>query len=299
MTLIITATSPYRIVQVSDRRLTLPGGALHDDEAIKAVTVNCDDAYFSVAYTGTAYMLDRRTRRWKRTDEWIASSLHDLMQQGHRTAIELYRAFGAHAAHTVALTPVPLWRLGITFVFAGFFVRAKPDGQLGTTGFVGILSNTRMDTVGHNQVVRHFDTQQVWSPAPWMPYNELELDVHGMILALASKDAIAKAIKRRMVIIKRRLERTQRGSGNRNDEVIADELVRITRTASRHPKYGKYIGRDCMTVVMNSETPTMTVHTHIENSVEHDWPWIVSSDMVVGGWFSITREDGTDAFPRI
>jgi len=35
--------------------LTLPGGTLHDDEAIKAVTVNCEDAYFSVAYTGTAY----------------------------------------------------------------------------------------------------------------------------------------------------------------------------------------------------------------------------------------------------
>jgi hypothetical protein len=299
MTLIITAMSPYRIVQVSDRRLTLPGGALHDDGAIKAVTVNCDDAYFSVAYTGTAYMLDRSPRQWKRTDMWIASSLHDLMQQGYGTARELYRAFGAHAANTVALTPAPLWRLGITFVFARFFVRAKPDGELGTTGFVGVLSNTRMDTAGHNQVVRHFDTQQIWSPAPWIPYNELELNVHGMIPALASKDAIAKSIKRRMGVIERRLERTQRGSGNRNDSAIAHELVRIVRMASRHPQYGKYIGRDCMTVIMNSETPSTTVHTHMENSVEHDWPWMVSRDMVMGGWFSITTDEGRDVFPRI
>lgn len=280
--------------------MTLPDGRLHDDGAIKAVTVNCDDAYFSVAYTGTAYMLDSSTRRWERTDRWIAHSLTNLMRQpGLGTIRELYQAFGAHAEQTVALTPRPLWRLGITFVFAGFFVRPNADGQPTTTGFVGELSNTRMDTAGRNTVTRHFDVQQVSSPAPWMPYNELELDVHGMILALTSNDPIAKAVKRRMGVIERRLERTQRGPGNRNDGEIADEMTRVIRMASRHPRYGKYIGRDCMTVRMNSETPDMTVHTHMENSVEHDWPWMVTPDMVMRGWFSITREDGTDVFPRI
>ena len=294
MTLIITAMSPYRVVQVSDRRLTLPDGRLHDDEAIKAVSVHCDDAHFSVAYTGTAYMLDTRTRRWERTDKWIANSLHNLMQnQGLRTAIELYRAFGAYAAHTVARTPRPLWKLGVTFVFAGFFVRTK------ATAFVGILSNMRMNTAGHHQVVRQFDTGQVWSPAPRMPYNELELFVEGMVPALAAKDPIAKAILRRTRTIERKLEKGQRGSGNRDDDAIVKELVRVVRMASRHPQYGKYIGRDCMTVITNSETSAMTTHTYMENSVEHDWPWLVSRDMVVGGWYSITGEDGEDAFPGI
>lgn len=291
MTLIITAMSPYRIVQVSDRRLTLPGGRLHDDGAIKAVAVHCDDAYFSVAYTGLAQVRDRRTRRWERTDKWIANSLHDLMQQPRLgTAIDLYRAFGAHAEKTLALTPVSLTRRGITFVFAGFFVKNR------ATAFVGVLSNMRTTETGRIQVVREFDTQQVWSPSPTMPYNELELFVDGMKPALASKDPIAKAIHRRAGVVKRKLERSQRGSGNRDDSAIAEELVAVVRMASRHPRYGKYIGRDCMTVLTNSETPAMTTHTHMENSVEHDWPWMVTRDMVVGGWISVTRQDGTDAF---
>lgn len=291
MTLIITAMSPYRVVQVSDRRLTLPGGKLCDDNAIKAVTVDCDDAYFSVAYTGLAQVRDHRTRAWMRTDKWIANSLHDLMlQPGLGTAIQLYRAFGAYAERTLAFTPVPLTRRGITFVFAGFFVRNW------ATAFVGILSNMRTTSAGSIETVCDFDTQQVWSPSSLMPYNELEVYVNGMVPALASGDAMAKAIQRRAGVVKRRLERSQRGSGNRDDGAIADELVSVVRMASRHPEYGKYIGRDVMTVVMNSETRNMTVFTHMENSVKHDVPWMVTRDMVVGGWFGIITEDGTDAF---
>ena len=291
MTLIITALSPYRVVQVSDRRLTLPGGRLYDDEAIKAVVVHCNDAYFSVAYTGLAQVRDRRTRKWERTDRWIANSLHDLMQEpGLGTAVQLYRAFGAYAEETLAFTPVPLTRRGITFVFSGFFVRNW------ATAFVGILSNMKMVGGERIKIARDFDTQQVWSPSPTMPYNELELFVDGMVPALASNDPTAKAIKRRAGIIKRRLESSQRGSGNRDDGAIADDLVKVIRMANRHPRYGKYIGRDCMTVQINSEMRDMTTHTHMENSVEHDWPWMVSRDMVVGGWYSITKEDGTDAF---
>lgn len=280
------------MVQVSDRRLTFPDGRLYDDEAIKAVTVHCDDAYFSVAYTGLALVRDKRTRKWERTDRWIASSLHDLMQQPRLgTAIHLYRAFGAYAEETLDLTPVPLTRRGIAFVFAGFFVRSR------ATAFVGLLSNMRVTEAGRIRVMREFDTQQVWSPSPTMPYNELELIVDGMVPAISSNDAIAKAINRRTRTIERRLERSQRGSGNRDDNAIATELVNVVRMASRHPKYGKYIGRDCMSVVTNSETSAMTTHTHTENLVEHDWPWMVwRGDMVVGGSYSITTEDGTDVF---
>ncbi len=130
--------------------------------------------------------------------------------------------------------------------------------------------------------------------------NELELFVDGMVPALASNDAIAKAIKRRTRVIERGLERSQRGSGSRNDGAIAEKLVRVVRMASRHPQYGKYFGRDCMTVVTNSEASAMTAHTYMENSVEHDWPWMVySGNIVVGGSYSITKEDGTDAFAGI
>lgn len=290
MTLLITALSPYRVIQVSDRRLTLPGGKLYDDETNKAVTVNCDDAYFSVAYTGLARVRDHRTRTWIRTDKWIANSIFDLMQQpGLGTAVQLYRAFGAYAAQTLAFTPVPLTLKGSTFVFSGFFIRNW------TTAFVGILTNTRINETDGIRVVREFDTQQVWSPSPTMPYNELELFVDGMFPAILSRDATAKSIYRRMRSVKRRLEENQRGSGNRDDSAIVKELVSWVRMASRHPQHGKYIGRDCMGVQINSENTTMVTDTYKENSIEHNFPWIVNRNMVLTSSWSITLEDGSDA----
>ncbi len=50
--------------------------------------------------------------------------------------------------------------------------------------------------------------------------------------------------------------------------------------ASRHPQYGKYIGRDCMGIQTNSETPSMVTDTYKENNSEHNFPWMVSRDMV-------------------
>ena len=284
MTLIITAMSPHRVVQVSDRRLTLPGGKLYDDEANKAVTVGCGDAYFSVAYTGLARLRDKSTRRWIRTDEWIANSLHDLMQQpGLGTVKELYRAFGSHAKETFDFTPVQRTRKGTTFVFAGFYVRRRP------IAFVGALSNMRTTAAGSIKVGQEFDTQSVQSPSPSMPYNELELYVNGMVPALASKDAIAKAIHRRTRVINRKLERAQRGAGQRDDGAIVEELVSVVRMASRHPQYGKYIGRDCMGVQMRSDTTDMVTDTYKENSVEHNFPWMVNKSMVANASWSITQ----------
>ena len=55
-----------------------------------------------------------------------------------------------------------------------------------------------------------------------------------------------------------------------------------------------------MAVITNSEMSAMTAHTYTENSVEHDWPWMVwNGNMVVGGTYFITTEDGTDAFGGI
>jgi hypothetical protein len=289
VTLIITAMSPHRIVQVSDRRLTLPGGKLYDDEANKAITVNCDDAYFSVAYTGLARLRDRDSRTWVRTDKWAADTLQSIMlRPGWWGIRELYRAFAKEAERTFQFTPEPLTRKGATFVFAGFYLR---DNAI---GFVGIMSNMVQTPTGKIKVVREFDTQTVWSPAPWMTYNELELEVHGMVPALYSNDAIAKSINRRTKVIERRLERVQRGAGTRNDGAIVQELVKVVRMASRHPQYGRYIGRDCMGIQMRSDAPDMVTDTYKENNVEHNFPWMVSREMVATVSWSITPERSPD-----
>jgi hypothetical protein len=141
--------SPYRIVQVSDRRLTLPGGKLYDDEANKAITVNCDDAYFSVAYTGLARLRDRDSREWMRTDKWAANTLWAIMQRPGWWGIRvLYCAFAKEAQRTFQFTPEPLTRKDATFVFAGFYIRTN------ATGFVGIMSNMHPTAAGKLKVVR-------------------------------------------------------------------------------------------------------------------------------------------------
>ena len=54
MTLIVTAATAQYFAQVSDRRLTLSNGDLHDDKTNKAVVLFCQDAAVALAYTGVA-----------------------------------------------------------------------------------------------------------------------------------------------------------------------------------------------------------------------------------------------------
>jgi len=68
MTLIITCLAHEHIVQVADRRLTMPDGSLYDDDTNKAVYY-CGRV--AVAYTGLAIM------EGKPTAEWIGSCMKD------------------------------------------------------------------------------------------------------------------------------------------------------------------------------------------------------------------------------
>lgn len=68
MTLVLTSLSHEHILQVADRRLTLPDGSLYDDDTNKAVFY-CGRV--AVAYTGLAIM------EGKPTAEWIASCMKD------------------------------------------------------------------------------------------------------------------------------------------------------------------------------------------------------------------------------
>lgn len=68
MTLILTCLTDEHIVQVADRRLTMPDGTLYDDDTNKAVFY-CGRV--AVAYTGLAIM------EGKPTAEWIGSCMKD------------------------------------------------------------------------------------------------------------------------------------------------------------------------------------------------------------------------------
>ncbi len=70
MTLILTCLAHKHIVQVADRRLTMPDGALYDDDTNKAVFY-CGRV--AVAYTGLALM------EGKPTAEWIGACMKDAL----------------------------------------------------------------------------------------------------------------------------------------------------------------------------------------------------------------------------
>ena len=286
MTLIITALSPDKVVQVSDRKLTYASGKTYTEAANKAVTVWCDDAYFSVAYTGLAHIHDKEARLRKRTDKWIAHSLWSIMQRpGSWGVRDLYRAFAVHAEEAFELTRnVPLTNRGTAFVFAGFFYRAAP------IAFVGTLSNMKATPRGGIKVVWQFDPRQVWSLNPAMSVSEVEMQIDGTEAALFSRDAIAKAINRRTRVIHRRLERVERGAPPRSREEVARELVHIVRMATHHPDYGKRIGRDCMAVGCRPYDLGFFADTYKEKSIEHNTPIMVTRDIVAESSWSITQE---------
>ena len=112
MTLLQTVFSGDRIIQVSDRRLTL-NGEVFDDEYTKLV---CWNQTFSAGFTGIA-RIDRRHR--KSTSEWIAEVLcdHPLFEQG-------VQALRQEAENRVSKLPWPDKRLAI--VVAGFDYRQVP-----------------------------------------------------------------------------------------------------------------------------------------------------------------------------
>jgi hypothetical protein len=72
MTLTVSLVSRMLSVQVSDRRMSAPGGRLVNDRANKAIVVACADALFSITFAGWG-VIGR-----KRVDLALAEHLNDL-----------------------------------------------------------------------------------------------------------------------------------------------------------------------------------------------------------------------------
>lgn len=112
MTLLQTVFSAERVIQVSDRRLTL-NGEVFDDEYTKLV---CWNQTFTVGFTGIA-RIDRRAR--ESTSEWIAKVLCD-----YPLFLPGVQALRKETENRVSKLPWADKRLAI--VIAGFDVRQVP-----------------------------------------------------------------------------------------------------------------------------------------------------------------------------
>jgi len=126
MTLILTCLTHEHIVQVADRRLTLPDGALYDDDTNKAVFY-CGRV--AVAYTGLARM------EGKPTAEWIGLCMKDAKQ-----TTSAMKQIADRAERHLRQISVPDKRLAI--VSTGWAtLRGKPPRP-----FICVASNFMMES---------------------------------------------------------------------------------------------------------------------------------------------------------
>ncbi|MHB8577652.1 MAG: hypothetical protein ACYDCQ_20255 [Dehalococcoidia bacterium] len=247
MTLIYTSVTRSAIVQVSDRRLTLPDGRLHDDGANKAIVVVCADARFCVSYTGLA------TIGRKRTDEWIidylsernagrmtTTSVMNCLEDGLGRALLPLRGYGASRSLSLVLAG---YRNGAVFVA---ITSNFDDGY-------GHLSSTPTDA---------FKTTVFWrkqgfrSKRAWVSW-------HGMTTAVDT------TLRRRMSKMRRHI---YYGGG----PVAVPLLVSQIRMAARHPVSGTRIGTSCMSVVISRTGPMEADYHPLHASPHHFMPHLIT-----------------------
>lgn len=213
-------------IQVSDRRLTRVDGRFCDDSANKAVCVVCQDAAFSIDYTGIAQIQNRRT------DIWLADYLTDsnagfksylgLMQDWQRAASSVFRNLGPHRR--------------VTFSMVGFCPRGP---------FAAHLSNFE-DSDGNPLVTIDDDFQTGYWIRNSEPLKKLAFSIYGVDSSLSNIIKANVITKIRKTFL------------NTTEERLTALLVQLIRKAVEHPQLGHLIGRNCMSV---TTYPSGNFHT--------------------------------------
>lgn len=88
--------------------------------------------------------------------------------------------------------------------------------------------------------------------------------VEGATGAFRDEDVYAHKASEHMNQVGRQLRRIDRGH-RPVGEVTAGRLVSIIREASKHPKHGKLIGRNCLSTVIHPGNTTMLANFHYED----------------------------------
>lgn len=137
MTLIITAATPNRIIQVADRRVTHLSsgrvsmrphkdeeGTYRDDDTNKTIYARCFDAHFVVSYTGLAEVAGEPVFLW------LARTLSNVCENGIDS---VFAHFDTHVLNVFRRhSSVPT-----TFILAGFrYVTIGEDPRVVPAVFV-------------------------------------------------------------------------------------------------------------------------------------------------------------------
>ena len=223
MTLIVTVATANKAVQASDRRLTGPDGSIFDDEANKAVCVGCRDAHFCIGYTGLAFV------DGKRTDEWLL----DYLMSIHAYRMEVASISAALEKRlTATFEPLPKHYKRITFVLSGFRHHMP---------FTMIVSNYERESLWPpGEAQDTFNTCVWWLKKGGNPETGYCISING------ARRAVSRPTLRKL----KRLIQTSFFQ-KKGSELVADQLVSLIREAADTPRFGQYIGRNCMAVTIS------------------------------------------------
>jgi hypothetical protein len=244
MTLLINVVTPENVIQASDRRLTFQDGSF-DDKSNKAVCVFCKDAHFAIAYTGLASI------GGKRTDLWIVDYLRSINAPKMNVPL-ISEALEKETSRRFRFFPREYRRT--SFVFAGY--------RLGMP-FTALISNFETYESGPiGEAQDHFQTHVRNVRGPIRNSKRgLWIDIFG------SEAAVEKPIRRQIIKLARK-----RSFHKQDAHEIADILVAFIRAASETRSVGKYVGRNCMTVIIKPrpEEPMVTkYHPDMNSPVQY------------------------------
>jgi hypothetical protein len=262
MTLILTLVATNKIVQVSDRRLTLNRETC-DSSANRLVCVGCDDAHFSIGYTGVAEIDGQRT------DYWLVDQISSIFSSGHQDVLAVYKALAEKATSAVSRLRYkgrlvhPQGR-GLTLALAGYRVMSET-----TVPFLAYISNVALDASSPFEVqARFFRKGWIFDPRP--SADRQMLYINGAEGAFTAGDKPANTILKQYWETKRSLSKIDLGY-RPESRTTAEILAWLVRQATKHPRYGPYIGPDCLSVVLHPDNPGMPTHYHPEKAatIEH------------------------------
>lgn len=221
MTLIISAITPYRVIQSSDRQLTnIVTKKPHPIPANKTIVVTCKDAMFAVSYTGLAYIGSVPT------DKWLHEYLTNI-NAGNLEYLEILERIKIFSTQTFLKIKSEDKR--ITFAFAGYH-RGLP--------FRGGVSNMELETGEYTALMGQFVS---WSKSLVSKKKSVVIVIHG-------RDDIAN-----MSVWKHIKSSGRKIMYQEDGEACVNEIVDLIRAASRMPNSG--IGVDCVSVMLVPNKP--------------------------------------------
>jgi hypothetical protein len=218
MTLNVTVVNHWFVAQVSDRRFTL-GDKVFDDQGNKAVLFVCRDSMVAITYTGLAYIGELRT------DDWLVEFL--VQNKAVNRDIGLCAGSLMHVA-TESTSKIPLAdrRAFNTYTLAGW-----KDSRHQQIPYVWEITN-RSDA---DRLMRRYGLKYLRGPRIPNP-NELALIlISGTVEALEGDPCPGL-----LPVVKDATD----------PKPVVQQMVKIIRDASEHPDFGRYIGRDCMSIVL-------------------------------------------------